>query len=384
MMTKNLTLALATTVLLAACGVKSPQRQAPPEKFSEVTAEVTQEAVLPDPKVNILFVVDNSGSMKGYQAKMAANIQLFAETFFENSRVDYRIGVVPVYDSKYLNDKTVYVPSGVRRMNALGELVTLKGADGKSIPDQLFITRDTPNPKEVLKNTVMIGTQWGPEAEESFSPVLAVTDLKTNLEKNKGFYQADAYLAVIFLTDADDVTPGLSAEDFYQQLVDLKGGDRSKVLIAAALPNRDNNSASCAKDGRGPVQAFPSLLSVSGGIFADLCSRDFGSHLAEFGHNLVQRVAAQKRQLDYTPDITTLKVCFSKAKTCQSTVSTSDEQILERPRDYAFNPDTNEIVLSPYLKLQRIEGASLRISAKPVSLGNYKSDRVTPINRVIR
>ncbi|OYZ23096.1 MAG: hypothetical protein B7Y39_06295 [Bdellovibrio sp. 28-41-41] len=384
MMIKNLTLALATTVLLAACGVKSPQRQAPPEKFSEVTAEVTQEAVLPDPKVNIIFVVDNSGSMKGYQAKMAANIQLFAETFFENSRVDYRIGVVPVYDSKYLNDKTVYVPSGVRKMNALGELVTLKGADGKNIPDQLFITRDTPNPKEVLKNTVMIGTQWGPEAEESFSPVLAVTDLKTNLEKNKGFYQTDAYLAVIFLTDADDVTPGLSAEDFYQQLVDLKGGDRSKVLIAAALPNRDNNSASCAKDGRGPVQAFPSLLSVSGGIFADLCSRDFGSHLAEFGHNLVQRVAAQKRQLDYTPDITTLKVCFSKAKTCQSTVSTADEQILERPRDYAFNPETNEIVLSPYLKLQRIEGASLRISAKPVSLGNYKSDRVTPINRVIR
>tara|TARA_B110001454_G_scaffold219204_1_gene252212 strand:+ start:29489 stop:30643 length:1155 start_codon:yes stop_codon:yes gene_type:complete len=384
MMTKNLTLALATTVLMAACGVKSPQRQAPPEKFSEVTAEVTQEAVLPDPKVNILFVVDNSGSMKGYQAKMAANIQLFAETFFENSRVDYRIGVVPVYDSKYLNDKTEYIPSGVRKMNPLGELVKLKSADGKEIPDQLFITRDTPNPKEVLKNTVMIGTQWGPEAEESFSPVLAVTDLETNLEKNKGFYQTDAYLAVIFLTDADDVTPGLSAEDFYQQLVDLKGGDRSKVLIAAALPNRDNNSTSCSKDGRGPVQAFPSLLSVSGGIFADLCSRDFGSHLAEFGHNLVQRVAAQKRQLDYTPDITTLKVCFSKARTCQSTESTADEQILERPRDYSFNPDTNEIVLSPYLKLQRIEGASLRISAKPVSLGNFKSGRLDPINRVIR
>jgi hypothetical protein len=384
MMTKNLTLALATTMLLAACGVKSPQRQAPPEKFSEVTDEVTQEAILPDPKVNILFVVDNSGSMKGYQAKMAANIQLFAETFFENSRVDYRIGVVPVYDSKYLNDKTVYVPSGLRKMNPLGELVKLKGADGKEILDHVFITRDTPNPKEVLKNTVMIGTQWGPEAEESFSPVLAVTDLQKNLEKNKGFYQPEAYLAVIFLTDADDVTPGLSAEDFYQQLVNLKGGDRSKVLIAAALPNRDNNSASCSKDGRGPVQAFPSLLSVSGGIFADLCSRNFGAHLAEFGHNLVQRVAAQKRQLEYTPDITTLKVCFTKAKTCQSTESTADEQIFERPRDYAFNPDTNEIVLSPYLKLQRIEGASLRISAKPVSLGNYKSDRVTPISRMIR
>lgn len=384
MMTKNLILILAFALLFNACGVKSPERQAPPEKFSEVTAEVAQEATLPEPKVNILFVVDNSGSMKGYQAKMAANIQLFAETFFENSRVDYRIGVVPVYDSKYLNDKTVYATSGLRKMNPLGELVTLKGADGAEIPGQVYITRDTPNPKEVLKNTVMIGTQWGPEAEESFSPVLAITNLQTNLEKNKGFYEPEAYLAVIFLTDADDVTPGLSAEDFYQRLINLKGGDRSKVLIAAALPNRDNHDQSCAKDGRGPVQAFPSLLSVSGGIFADLCSRDFGAHLAEFGHNLVQRLAAQKRQLDFTPDITTLKICYSKSTTCAAKESTPEEQVLERPRDYTFNPDTNEIVLSPYLKLQRIEGASLRISAKPVSLGNYKNDRATPISRVRR
>lgn len=375
MMTKKLTLVLATVLFLSACGVKSPERQGPPEKFSSVTAEVSQEATLPEPKVNILFVVDNSGSMKGYQTKMSQNIALFAETFFENSRVDYRIGVVPVYDSKYLNDKTVYVPSGVRKMNPLGELVTLKGADGKDLPDQVFITRDTPNPKEVLKNTVMIGTQWGPEAEESFSPVLAVTDLQHNIEKNKGFYQADAYLAVIFLTDADDVTPGLSAEDFYQQLVELKGGDRSKVLIAAALPNLDNKTASCAKDGRGPVQAFPSLLSASGGIFADLCSRDFGAHLAEFGNTLVQRVAAQKRQLEFTPDITTLKVSYG-------TKENPEQQVLERPRDYAFNPDTNEIVLSPFLKLPRTEGASLRISAKPVSLGNYKNDRATPIHVV--
>lgn len=375
MMTKNLILKLSTVLLLGACGVKSPERQGPPEKFSEVTAEVSQEATLPEPKVNILFVVDNSGSMKGYQAKMAENIELFAETFFENSRVDYRIGVVPVYDSKYLNDRTVYVPSGVRKMNPLGELVKLKGADGKEIADQVYITRDTPNPKEVLKNTVMIGTQWGPEAEESFSPVLAVTSLQLNEEKNNGFYQTDAYLAVIFLTDADDVTPGLSAEDFYQKLVDLKGGDRSKVLIAAALPNLDKKSASCATDGRGPVQAFPSLLSASGGIFADLCSRDFGAHLAEFGHNLVQRVAAQKRQLEFTPDITTLKVSFG-------TKENPDQQVLERPRDYTFNPDTNEIVLSPFLKLSRSEGATLRVSAKPVSLGNFKNDRATPINRV--
>lgn len=364
---------IATGLFFTGCGVKSPQRQAPPETFEPVPVEVAEESSLPEPKINILFVVDNSGSMAPYQAKMAANIQKFADVFFENTRVDYRIAVVPVYDSKYLNDKTVYATSGLRKMNALGELVTLKDAAGKSISEQVFITRDTPNPKEVLKNTVLIGTQWGPEAEESFSPVLAVTDQTRNIEKNKGFYQKDAYLAVIFLTDADDVTPSLSADEFYRQLVELKDGDRTKVLIAAALPNMRNLSKTCTTDGRGPVQSFPTLLNISGGIFADLCSNDFGAHLAAFGHNLVQRVAGQTKILHFTPDITTLNVTYG-------TETQPNLRILERPRDYGFNPETNEISLNPYLKLTRVEGATLRISAKPVSLGNYKSERVKPLS----
>lgn len=375
MIDRRLTFFMFFSLYLYGCGVKSPQLQAPPEKFEALTTEFSQQAVLPEPKVNILFVVDNSGSMKPHQKKMSENIQLFAETFFENTRIDYRIGVVPVYDSKYLNDTTVYNTSGLRKMNALGELVVLRGPEGQEITDQVFITRDTPNPKEVLKNTVLIGTQWGPEAEESFSPVIAVTDKQRNEEKNKGFYQSDAYLAVIFLTDADDVTPGLSAEDFYDRLIQLKGGDRSKVLIAAALPNiltKKKSKADCATDGRGPVQAFPSLLAVSGGLFADLCSDDFGIHLAEFGRQLVQRIATQKRQLEFTPDITTLKVSYG-------TNSNPDQQVLQRPRDYSFNPETNEIVLNPYLKIQRSEGATLRISAKPLSLGNYKSNRYEKI-----
>lgn len=371
---KNLSFVLAS-LLIQGCGVKSPERQAPPETFTSQTDEVAQSEELPEPKVNILFVVDNSGSMKSYQKKLSDNIALFAEKFFDNARVDYRIGVVPIYDSKYLNDKTVYKAVGIRKMNPLGELVPLKGLENSENADSssLFITRETPNPKEVLKQTVMIGVQWGPEAEESFSPVLAVTEEERNQNVNHGFYQKEAYLAVIFLTDADDVTPGLSAEEFYQKLVDLKGGDRSKVLIAAALPNLEDHSAGCGKDGRGPIQAFPSLMSISSGIQADLCSKNFGATLAEFGDQLIQRVATQKKQLPYTPDVTTLKVSYGPD-------SNPEEQVLDRAKgDYTFNPKTNVITLNPYLKLNKTVGAKLRVSAKPVSLGNYKSSRYKKI-----
>jgi hypothetical protein len=368
---KLIAFSFGVSLLLTACGSQNPDRQAPPEKFTAVTIEGSQTKSVADPKVNVLFVVDNSQSMDNYQSKMAKNIELFAEHFFANPRIDYRIGVVPIYDSKYLNDQTVY-RSGKRKMNALGHLVPLKGLAG-SQSNRLYITRETPNPIEVLKQTVVIGTQWGPEAEESFSPVVA--DKKNNHDNNQDFYQDDAYLAVIFLTDADDVTPGLSGEDFYQHLLDLKGGDNTKVLIAAALPNLNDHSATCTKDGRGPLQSFPALLSASGAIYADLCAKDFGTRLADFGRALVQRVASQKIELNFTPDIDSLQVSYG-------TVNSNEQDRIQIPRGqngYYFDVEHNVIIISPDLKISRRANSVVFVKAIPASLGNYKNGRLKEI-----
>ncbi|MBC7458396.1 MAG: hypothetical protein H7235_08970, partial [Bdellovibrionaceae bacterium] len=238
-----------------------------------------------------------------------------------------------------------------------------------------YITRQTKNPMQVLEQTVAIGTQWGPEAEESFSPVLAVADEKINAEKNQGFYEKDAYLAVIFLTDADDVTPGLSGEDFYRQLVALKDGDRSKILIAAVLPNINNHSSECTTDGHGPIQAFPSLLAVSGALYVDLCSNDFGSRLALFGKYLVQRVATQRIQLDFTPDITTLQVTYGQP-------GSEESERVEIPRSetgYSFDSGKNQVVISASINVQQKQGSVIFVKAVPANLGNYKNGRLNEI-----
>lgn len=363
---------MALTGFLFSCGSENPERQAPPPPNAEfVTIEGAQTSTLSNPKVNVLFVVDNSGSMLGYQSKLSKNLELFAERFFKNNRIDYKIGVVPVYDSKYLNDQTMY-RSGLRKMNALAELVPLKGLEADDNQKQLYITRETKNPKKVLQETVAIGTQWGPEAEESFSPVLAIADEKLNVEKNNHFYDADAYLAVIFLTDADDVTPGLSGEDFYQKLIHLKNGDRSKILIAAALPNLNNTSADCKKDGRGPVQSFPALLAVSGAIYADLCSDNFGSRLADFGKYLVQRIASEKIALNFTPDIDSIEVSYGPVGSVES-----ERIIIPRGQQgYYFNSEKNEIVVSPDIALPKSANSIIFVKAKPADLANYNNGRL--------
>lgn len=357
-------------VLLFSCGSKNPDRQAPVTTYDPVSIEFKLPENEKEPKVNILFVVDNSGSMQTYQEKMAKNIELFANRFFENPRIDYKIGVVPVYDSKYLNDKTVY-RSGLRKMNPLGELVALKGLSDSDTGHKLFITRETLNPKDVLKQTVLLGTQWGPEAEESFSPVLAVMDETINQTKNESFYDKDAYLAIIFLTDADDVTLGLSGEDFYNRLVQLKDGNRSKILIAAALPDLKNNSSSCSKDGAGPIQSLPALMRASGGIVANLCASDtdvapgqpnqFGYKLAEFGKSLIQRIATQKIALGFTPDINSLKVFYG------------EKEIPRGSNGYSFDPETNEVILSANLNLAHNPNSIIKVKATPADLSNYKN-----------
>jgi hypothetical protein len=369
---------------LSACqGVKNPDLQSPPVNQTLVSAEAPQAAEAMDPKVNIVFVVDNSGSMAPYQEKMAQNIERFAETFFENSRIDYRIGVVPVFDSRYLEDKTVY-SSGVRKMNPLGELIRLRGEGVPS--NQLYITRDTPNKVEILKKTVQIGTQWGPEAEESFSPVVAILDSQTNVEKNQGFYQEDAYLAVVFLTDADDVSPGLSPDQFYSMLVEAKNGQRNKIFIAAAIPNRNNSSQSCSKDGQGPVDSIPRLLAISGGITADLCSSDFGSKLANFGERIRREASSQRIPVGFEPDLKTLAVCYGPASAPSSVCGSGEAaekaagmvRLAPGARGFYYDntPSKEAIVISPSAELIRIPSGKIFIRAKRILRDQLPNGRI--------
>lgn len=359
---------------IVACGSKNSDLQAPAETFSAVTLEAERTQSVKDPKVNILFVIDNSGSMKSYQEKLPRNMKLFADRFFKESRLDYKIGVVPIYDSKYLNDQTVY-RSGKRKMNALGELVPLKGLAPDEKPGQVFITRDTKDAENVFLQTVNLGTQWGPEAEESYSPVLAITDEHINVEKNQGFYDSEAYLAIIFVTDSDDVTPGLSGEEFYQKLLKLKNGDRSKILIAAALPNLNNHAASCEKDGHGAVQSFPALLAVSGALNTDMCTDNFGEHLAQFAQYLIQRVSTQKIAMGFTPDINTLQVSYGAANS-----KDNERVVIARGDDgYLFDADKNEVILSPNLSLKGQEKAVIFVKAVPANLANFKNGRLQEV-----
>lgn len=373
-------------LVLSACNVVSPDLQLPSSASDFARVVSPQNAQVADPKVNIVFVVDNSGSMKDYQTKLAQNLDLFADVFFEHQRLNYRIGVLPVYDSKF-QDGTDPNRSGVpRQMNKLGRLIKLKGLPDDVDQEQYFITRDTPDKKKVLRESVQIGVQWGPEAEESFSPVLAMMDEIRNKEHNQSFYEKDAYLALIFLTDADDVSRGLSARDFYERLAAAKDDDKSKILIAAAIPDFRNPDPNCKMDGRGPIDAIPALLEESGGIRADLCSNNFGAKLAEFGGLIANVVSKQRILIGFEPDLRTLAVCYgpanANADVCGEGLAAEQVQGLQRLSrgDNGFYQDTTPgreaIVISQTALLIRVPDGRIYIRAKRVDRSQLGTDRL--------
>jgi hypothetical protein len=290
---------------LSACAPANPQKMAPPETYgqSNQSASVDAKAAF-QPKVDILFVIDNSDSMLKHQENLKANINRFVEAFEANKRIDFQIGVTAIWDSR-----TYGVTS--TNFHPLGQLYPLQNGQAPQ-PGAVgnFVTR-APNYMTVLGNTLKIGTvpykEGGPEYEELFSPVAAAID-----GRNVGFIRPDAHLAVIMITDADDVS-SIAPTKLASLLRQAKQGDSSMYSTYAVL----SLSSSCPKDpgnrSNSNARILEFLKTSNGQNYAnnhafDLCAANYGAKLAEAGRMIAKQAADKpaKIQLEQIPEDGTL------------------------------------------------------------------------------
>ncbi len=287
-----LLLILVTSVgLFSACSPKSTPLYLTPVYIKEEVQ--AQEADYEDPVVDILFVVDSSGSMGSHQTNLVQNIDLFTNVFLLNSKIDYHIGVLTTdmcdafSASKYCG----------------GELVS----EGK-LP---FITRKTLNASSILKQNLKVGTS-GSGTEMVFDPVH--TALTTKLATvNKGFYRKDATLVTIFVTDAEDQSQTNSADTLRDFLIKLKNGDASKIIsLGVIVPSADSN---CPRDaGTKPreIETFLSFFPLNTQTnILNLCSTTYGAELSKMASSIV-RQASKVIYLRRLPIMDTLSVKYGQ------------------------------------------------------------------------
>jgi hypothetical protein len=316
-------LLLVAVALTIACSPNNPKRTPPPEvnavqQLDPGTLEVSAES-----KVDILFVVDDSRSMKKHQENLSRNIKLFSQAFEKNALIDFHIGVTTAWDGRLHRDdwnaeiKTHY--GRIIDITPLGHLIPLKNpTSGEALTGPRYITKETPDLVKVLERTLLVGAKPGPDEdaptvgpqyEELLSPARHV--LFDSTKENAGFYRPDAFLVLFFITDANDASQDTNEERFYKDLVTLKG-DISRVQAYAAI-TPTNSSCPGEKSGKPEeMEKFLDRFKNRETRMLNLCAPNFGAKLAQFGRDITEKMPEKVIIIPEIPAFGTLKESMIK------------------------------------------------------------------------
>jgi hypothetical protein len=174
---------------LPPAGVANPRALA----VSTQTDKLVQVEV---PEVDILWVVDNSGSMSNEQTALGENFPTFME-FFLGSGLDYHMGVTTT---------DMVVTEGI-----------LQGANGYK-----FLDDETYDPEGVFAQMVDLGT-GGSSTEKGRDAAYAAVEIQDQpYSPNYGFTREDASLHIVVVSDEDDHSTQIPKDEFVDYLKNLK------------------------------------------------------------------------------------------------------------------------------------------------------------------
>lgn len=200
-------------------------------------------------QADILFVVDNSGSMGDDQVKLGNAFDTFIN-WISDTIVDYRIAVTTT-------DTSDFVTAGV-----------FHGSPAVLDPS-------TPNLKEAFASNVQVGTT-GAFVERGFqAAALAFSD--DNLAgPNANFLRDDARLYIVFVSDEDDQS-GESVYWYIDYFADLKGG-RDRIYFASISGPPGSGCETAAAGTR-----YYSIAYTADGFWGSICQPNFGYQLLQLG-----------------------------------------------------------------------------------------------------
>lgn len=189
---KVISMTTAAAVLLAGC-----EKSADSFSLLSDSSSFTQNTAFSQRPIDILWVIDNSGSMENSQANLAANFQSFINRF-EQLDLDFRMGVTTTeaYLGYHYNQNSRSQLKD-RGRNTRGTAYC--GDDTDLTTGIRVMDRNTPNLASVFIKNITQGI-CGNGDERAFSSF--VHTLSNPL--NAGFRRPDAFLSIIIVSDEDD------------------------------------------------------------------------------------------------------------------------------------------------------------------------------------
>lgn len=237
---------------------------------SEQTDQTDHFVQTERPKVDILWVIDNSGSMAEYHERIANNLPAFL-SFTEQQKIDYQIGVTTTGTYPMNNG----CPGGAQGGEA-GRLFPVDGSHPR------ILTPDTPNLEAHWKHNVDVGVCHGDEyafeaAQLALSEPL-INSIKSDHgtpwnDGNAGFLRPEAALSIILVMDEPERSVeelGKTVDDYLEFFLSIKGHRSDSLLRIHGIvgPKQSNPTPGCFLHNN----AIQKAIDATGGTWMDLCT----------------------------------------------------------------------------------------------------------------
>ncbi len=250
-------------------------------------------AVQSNNKVDVLVVIDNSGSMREEQTNMAARFGNFLDRL---QGLDWQLAIVTtdVASNAALKDgrlvqiknKTNYI------LTSAMDLATAKADFAATI--QRPISEGSGNEQGIAATYRSI--------QRSQDPANAVNT------PNVQFFRSGAALSVLVVTDADETNPsGTQTQNMPQSLINLVNssfpGKRFKYNSIIVKPG--DTACATQPNNEGPGYSYDALSKLTGGVIGTVCSQDYSAQLTEIASatvDLISSVDLTCAPLDTTGD----------------------------------------------------------------------------------
>lgn len=276
--------------------------------LSADSSQFQQSAVFVPRKLDVLFVVDNSGSMKTSQTNLAQNFPSFIN-YFKDRGYDFKIAVTTTdafYGEQFVTESCSICLIEQTQFRASSDV-------SGGVPIRV-IDNTTPNLETIFSANVQVGIN-GSGDERAFSSFKAALGSSLNV----GFHRPSAYLSVIIVSDSDDFSHPEFDEDpnyantalfpistYVDYLKTFTSGAPAADFSVSTIGVLDVDCKNLLNQEKKIGNRYMELSDATGGTKNSLCN-PFDSVLNNITAQIVSNVQAQF-QLDRTPIVSSIRV----------------------------------------------------------------------------
>lgn len=244
-------------------------------------------------QVDVLFVVDNSPSMRDEQRNMATRIMSFIDRI---KNLDWRIGIVTTdfYSQNYGNGQLLTFPNKEHFLTSKLDTNTARDHFGKTIQR----TETGSSTEQGIRAT-------NRAIQRAASPKDPID------QQHRAFFRNDASLSVVVLSDEDESehSPVNKGSELLK-LVNKTWGAAKKFQFHSIIVKPFDTACKQAAGNHAEGHFYAELTKSTNGILGSICEEDYGNQLAMIGQSVsntqtTYNLDCQPKDLDDngTPDV---------------------------------------------------------------------------------